>query len=850
MNNHLSFWRIWHNKEKWPLFFGLFIVIFLITFSLYAWNIGLENIIHWNVLSELHEKIISSNSFYYDEFKFSASTPVWYIKERYMPSLVIVNSLPFYILLGGSFVGLSFLLIGFARLKGISFLIGALVLGGILIGLRSESVFLSNSNWPFLVTFVLSGGLYYYFNNFGQKIDTSKNLIFWLLLWALLIIGAYFFSAINQPLLSLAAYGLVGFMLITAIFIFMVSHEIVAGLVWLVSKNSQKGKSSLPQFLLISGIFLVNILLVYLENSKAIEKSSFVLAPIFIFVLSVILGLWGFRQYVDQKEVFSFQRSGVWLYLGFAIISCSTIAFIFATGNDPLIEVAEDYISITQLTMGLSFVVYVLINYIQLLKQGLEVHKVLYKAPFNKLVYARTIAVFLVLFLFSYKNFYAYNQALAGINNTIADFYLKEGDLKTAETFYKKSTHFELYNHKANISLASLALSQNDKINAAFFFNQTISQKPSPYAFAGLSASLENENMYFDALFALQNGLKTFPKNNQLLTNLAYLQGKSNLTDSVLINLDIALKACDKCETENTNFLAFLIENAKLEKLQEMTNLSENLNYNSLKANRFAIDRILEKENTFADFELTKDSALDMSRAAFLFNAISNPKTENKTKIDAKALMSLQKNSYNEQLFESLSWVFAEQQYYRQSKAEGIKQLYALAEANTKNKLIYNQNLGLWMMKEGIADKAIERLRMAGDLSSVALLENANLQSKMKVDLEKQAQNLSVGLNENNYKEAINKAPFNAFLIKNISDMLSAKNKDLEAYNVVFYAADVNSTSSLLLKTLVKKAIAISEFEYAQDGINKLESMGYLKEASELKTELKTKREKIQSDVF
>jgi hypothetical protein len=850
MNNHLNFWRIWDNKEKWPLYFGLFVVLFLLSTSIVAWKIGLENIIHWDVLSEMHEKIISSNAFYYDDFKFSASTPIWYIKERYMPSLVMVQSFPFLILLGGSLVGLSFMLIGFARFKGLGFLVGALVLGGILIAMRSESVFLSHSNWPFLVTFVFSGGLYYYFNNFGQKIDTLKKLIFWMLLWLVLLVGAYYLTTINQPFIALAAYGLVGFLFVTAIFIFMVSHEIVAGLVWLVSKNSQKGKSSLPQFFLVSSIFFVNVFLVYLENAKAIEKSSFIPAPIFIFILSVILGLYGFRQYLNQSEVFSFQRKGVWLYFGFAIISCTTIAFIFATGNDPLIEVAEDFISINQVAMGLSFVVYVLVNFIQLLKQGLQVHKVVYKAPFTKMIYARTVAVFLVLFLFSYKNFYAYNQVLSGTNNAIADFYLKEGDLKTAETFYKKSTHYELNNLKANISLASLALSQNDKINAAFFFNQAISQKPSPYSFAGLSASLENENMYFDAIFALQNGLKLFPKNSQLLTNLAYLQGKSKLTDSVLINFDLALKSCNKCEVENTNFLAFWIENAKIEKLQEMANLSKNLNYNSLKANRFAIDRILDKDNIFTDFELSLDSALDMSRAAYLFNAISNPKTIFKTKIDAKVLMSLQKNASNESLFEPLRWVFAQQQYYRQSKAEGIKQLYKMAESNTQNHLIYNQNLGLWMMKEGMADKAIERLKMAGDLSSVALLENSNLQSKMKEDLKKQAQDLSVGLNESNYDEIISKAPFNPFLIEKIADMLSAKKKDLEAYNIVFYATDVNSTSFLLVKTLIKKAIGISEFEYAKDGIITLESMGYIKEAKELKIELNTKREKIKSDGF
>lgn len=44
--------------------------------------------------------------------------------------------------------------------------------------------------------------------------------------------------------------------------------------------------------------------------------------------------------------------------------------------------------------------------------------------------------------------------------------------------------------------------------------------------------------------------------------------------------------------------------------------------------------------------------------------------------------------------------------------------------------------------------------------------------------------------------------------------------------------------------------MAISEFEYAQDGINKLESLGYAKEATELKTELKTRKDKIQSATF
>ena len=767
-----------------------------------------------------------------------------------MPSLVSINHLAFYVLLGSGFVGLSFLLTGLARLKGIWFLIGALVMGGIIISLRIESIFLSNSNWPFLAVFVIIGGFYYYTNNFGQRLSTLATLLLWILIWSVLILLANKYTAINQPNISLVAYGLVGFLVILGIFIFIISHEIIASLVWLVSKNSQKGKNSLPQFLIISLIFLANVLLVYLENTNRIEKSSYVISPFILFIISSLLGIWGFRQFLNQKAWFSFQQSGVWIYLGMATISMATVGFIFGTNNDPLIDLFEDFVGISLLAVGLSFIVYVLINYLQIFKQGLEVHKVLYKAPFNKLIYARTISVFLILFLFSLSNFHGFYQAKAGLSNAIGDFYLAEGDLKAAETFYKESTHNDLYNHKANVSLASLALSQGDKINAAFFFNQTLEHKPSPYVFAGLSASLENENLYFDALFALQKGLKKYPNNSQLLINLAHLQEKSKLTDSVLINLDLALKNCSKCEVENTNFLAFWIENAKPDKLEEMSNLAKDLNYNGLKANQFAIDRMLEKESEFTSFELSKDSALDMSRAALLFNAVSNPKMINTTKVNAETIKKLQNNAYNEPVFESLSWSYAQQNYIRESKAVGVKQLYLLANSNSKFKKIYNQNLGLWLMKEGVLDQALLRLKDAGDSSSAALLTNANLKQKVEKDLQAQSDKFSSGISLENYQEVIKKAPFNPYLIEKIANFLTSKNKKLEAYNVAFYAAEVNTESALIWKTLVKKALDISEYEYAMDGIKKLETLLPSNELVAIKKLYQDQKQKVQSAGF
>ena len=79
---------------------------------------------------------------------------------------------------------------------------------------------------------------------------------------------------------------------------------------------------------------------------------------------------------------------------------------------------------------------------------------------------------------------------------------------------------------------------------------------------------------------------------------------------------------------------------------------------------------------------------------------------------------------------------------------------------------------------------------------------------------------------------------------------MTSKNKKLEAYKVAFYAAEVNSESTLIWETLVKKAIDISEFEYAMDGIKKLETFAPSTRLEALKKLYKEQKQKVQSGGF
>lgn len=825
MNEHLNFWRNWTFSEKTPLFAAISILILLSMMLCFAWFKGLGNIVTWDTVSELKEKIIQTSPLFLDQFSFTASTPLWYVSESYLPSLAKTNVYTFYTFLAVLLLGLSFILAALSRLRGFWFLVGAIILGGVLVALRAENLFLVSRNWPFLVVFTLAGVLYYLSNIYASKLDIFKTMVAWLVLWILLAFLINYSALINEPFISLAAYGLVGGLALTAIFIFLSSHEIVSGLFWVVSNNSQKGKSSLSQVVVISIIFLVNALLIFLENSKRIESSVFIASPIIIYLINLVLGFWGFKNISEQKSWFSYRGVGVWLYLGLALVSTAAILLAYFSANDPLTDLIEDFISISFLAVGLSFLVYVILNFWQLVKAGLPFHKVIYKPPFSRLVFARIVAIFLVIFLFSMKNRYSIFQLQAGLNNTIGDFCAVEGDLKSAEVYYKNGTNYDLSNVKSNISLASLAVLQGDNIAAAYFYKQAGQKNPNPQAILGYSKALEANGMYFDAVFSLNEGSRQFPNDHHIYTNLARLQAKSGAIDSVLTNLNKALSLCKKCETENVNLLAFYIENGKREKLTEMMALTKTSVAYSYKANETAIKRILAEPFTFSNFMLNTDSALSVSQAAYLLNSFSNNNIQNDTEIDAATIQKLQNKEGNVALYEQLKWALANQEYYRENKVDGIKNLMFLADSPSKLSSLYFQNLGLWFMREGAYFEAIKNWAKAGDSSSVALLEKANVKEILEKNLKAQAQDLGKDFSLENYKSKLNKAPLNPYFLVKLSDFLAKNKKGLEAYNVVFYGQEFVKDSPELITTFIKRAVELSMFEYAETGLMELKPL-------------------------
>lgn len=833
----LFFWQNWPKNERFSFVFILTILFSSILLLSFHWFKGLENVIHWDILSELDEIPVALDTFSDGQLKFTINGNAYIVKERYLASMMSINLLANYTFAVLFMLGLSLLLSAFSGMSRYWFLGGMALLAGVLITFHLEIVFNTVNQLPFLVAFSAFAGLGFYFNTFAPQINAQKRFLAFLVLSIAAAVLISFFAKALNPSLAVFSYGLLSAIVLSAIFILLVAHEISASLVWVVSNSGVKNRNHVPSFLAISSIYLLNVLLIYLEKSQYIDWNIISINPVALFGISMVLGVWGFRDYSEQSNFFNFRNIGSWFYLGLAIITTATIGYAYATANDSLIEAFEDFISYAHVAMGLCFFFYVLINFTQPLQKGLEVHKVIYKPKFYELLLFRMAAAILVFMLISFKNYNNYFQTKAGYYNTIADYYTATEDFQAAETFYKEALHFDIRNHKSNYALASLALKNGDKENTGLFLKNALEKNASPFAYAGLSKVLQEKDMFFDALFTLREGVSKFPENQQLLTNIAYLYEKTKVIDSTFYYLNLAKTNCSDCDLAESNLLAYQLKYGEKDSLlSAMRSSNPKIGGDnrasksmSLRANRAAADKILQKQAT-TNIEFTKDSAINVSQFALLYNLSSFNNAM--FPYSSKDLQNIQRKEVNNDFFEDLEFAISCRNYFSENKLEGLKQLAVLANDSTKHKPLYNQVVGMWFLQQGVYDKAVELLSKAGDVSSVEILQKQNYQQTI-VDFQKaKAEEMfKTALVENQNSKAdfdkiLQENPLNPYVLNKVVDFYNnTLKKPNDAYNFVFRAAELNDTSAEIWKLYTLQSLKIGLTDYVADGLAKVQQL-------------------------
>jgi hypothetical protein len=726
----LFFWQNWRNPYR--ALYILLLLLVLTSLLLYGFFhlAGRETVLSWLPNTQLQEILLNIDSFTKGLFSFGVELESYYVTEQFVASLMQVHPWAMYGLLG--FVLLStVLLLSLVTVLPRFWYVGAMAVFILMLAsfkLDLPEVFGWKNSAFFIIVVALYSSLSYYFHAFRSHTSFPVRFLCFAGLTLVLALVIVFFSETSYPALSLISHGIIVPVALSVVFILVVAQEIVHGFLYLVTKGGGfGGDNSLTHFTVITFFYLVNVLLAYLHSSAVISWDIFYLNAFFVFAVSLVLGLWGFRKRsISFENIISFTPHGAFVYLGLALISISTITYFFATANDPMIEMFEDAILFSHLATGLVFYAYVLVNFKTPMQQGLPVHRVVYQPKVFPFYYARGLSVIIVVLLLFYANFYPVYQSVAGYFNNLGDLYTLKQDYFLAEQYYRLGVQYDFRNHKSNYAIASLARNQGDKVSAITHLRQATLRNTSPYVYGSLSDIYQQEELIFEALFNLQQGVKSFPRSGELHNNLGLLYSQTNIPDSAYYYYTLAAELASKQEVVQTNLLAFWIRNRNLYPLNTDSLLEKQpgRDYVSLQNNRLVLSqlgKVQDKTTLLPVF--SGDSALTRERFAYLFNHTLHHKRTADSSL-AKLISGLESIERNAIFSEDLRLAQAVYEYYANDRAKGLDMLNLLVAGKPSRGIYFNKLLGLWLLQQDIFAGAAEHFKAAADLGDSTSLPN------------------------------------------------------------------------------------------------------------------------------
>lgn len=577
MKNSNFFWQHWSVFEKRLYLSLLGLLVLTVLFFTASYYNGSSLIIEWLHKTGLKTVVILFDNYHVGLYDFPIKAESLAITQSFVPSDLIIREWPATILLVVFSLGLVVLLALITTLNRFWYLASMGIFAALLIFLKLDMLhfFGAYNKVGLIVAFLLFYPVSYYFQYTSPSASLSKRLSLFLIAMILLVLFVSFFADVNHKVIHTVNYGIYVPLVIAVIFIFMVGHEVISTLLKAISGTGKNvGKNHLFHFLLLSVLYLLNVLLVYLRNSRQVDLGIYIIDSFWLLLIAAVAGIWGFQDRESTYAgIFPFKPIGGLLYLTLATISFTTIAYFFLSGNDSFIEVIEDAITFSQLGYGVIFIIYILANFFPLLYDNIGMAKVMYKPRHMPYFTARLMGFIAVMGLFLMSGKIAYHQAIAGYYSGIGDIYYINQEAPAAKEYYKLANNFSATSHRANFALASIEKNEGNTGTALNYLLTSVKKNPTEYAFAGIADIYSSHNKYFDALFTLRKGIETFPESGPLNNNLGLTFAETDILDSTFYFLGQAQKLSATSNIAVTNLLAiFASENLPIrgDSLQEL----------------------------------------------------------------------------------------------------------------------------------------------------------------------------------------------------------------------------------------------------------------------------------------
>ena len=480
-----------------------------------------EHFLGWEIVSSIDPSAFTVSSFVKGPFELNLVGTRYLVEENFVGSEVKDTSALGWALMAVCWLGIAYLLALSTYFKRYFFLLccGVVLLFALSLGLDGINAWdlgegSRASTAIIFLAFTIPAYLF-------QAYYTGTSLLIRAMVFVLIILGLvgslHLTSGIS--LTYLQAGTNTGFAILALVFVFLISEEIVFGVLQVVTQGNGKGNEK--HFILISLIYLGFVLLYFLKKAGIYEHAFAFLDPYILLIVSCAVSLWTFQyKQITFTRTFGVDLDYRHFVFALGVVFSGYLSMGFVAGNDPLYESFHYTITYSHLAFGFIFLIYIIANFIDALIDGHAVYRIAYKDRNFPYATAKLVGFIGCVAFFLMANKEPLELTQAAKLNFLGDHYLVTEQHRLAEEYYLQASYLGYNSHYSNYQLGLLAKAKNDFSGAEARFKLSTNRYPTEQAYINAASYLrEEENA--SAVGLLEYASTEFENSGEIVNNLA-----------------------------------------------------------------------------------------------------------------------------------------------------------------------------------------------------------------------------------------------------------------------------------------------------------------------------------------
>lgn len=712
----IVFWKKWTREYKtwWYV-----LIVLLVASILFMWAGYLrapQNLTEWTTYQDQQNVESIAHTFEVGNFEFVVPIESYSTFEYFHAGPLKISTAGSYLLLALLALMSIIIFAVITTLPRFWYYVGTGLFVLFLVSIRLDvlSLFGQRNFLPVITVSVIFVAVSFYFNAFNTTASFTLRALTFLLLTVVLCAIIFRFSEINYPFLYLSVGAFIPALILSVIFIFMIAHEIIAGFVYLTSQ-SQTSAKSLQHFFIVSLIYLVNLVLAYLNEARLVEWNFVFVNLYLLLTVSALLAIWGYKK---REALFdnmvSYYPFGAYFICALAIIAFTTTASWLFSYNDAALRIVRDAIIFSHIGFGVIFLLYFTSNFIGMMAAGKNVYRVLYNPtsmPYATYRIAGLIATFAFVFYTQWQTYVYYGSA--GIFNSMGDVQQVVDDGSIATSYYQQARAYAGNNFHGNYILAGIETRQNNFEKAHQYYNTINWTKPAESSLVNNANLFLLENDNFAMRAALEQGITKFPKSGFLQNNLGYALLKINMPDSAYLFFKQATGNADTRQSAEINITGLLAKNNLTVNVDSL--IKSSTGSNGVLGNAVLL-ALQQKQPITAVPDPSANNKLDVYSATLLNNYIVYKLNTLDTAFLSRAL-SIASDSVNSDYSEALKATLAHAYYYQNNVGRAMSLMGEVAFVTQSLQGKFNYTMGLWALEQGNPQLAVSCFAYSVDQS-------------------------------------------------------------------------------------------------------------------------------------